>query len=178
RASPAARFMGPPSVLRLLAEWGVEEGRLFPAREAWEPLAPGLSVHAVPAAHPEIRRDPEGRLDCVGFVLQRAGRRAYLAGDTSVKQALIDALAKLAPIDVAVLPVNEPNFFRARRGIIGNMSVREAFAMADELGIGTVVPVHWDMFAANAVGLDEIRAVYAQMQPAFSLSIQPAHFPV
>ncbi|WP_460828399.1 MBL fold metallo-hydrolase, partial [Marilutibacter aestuarii] len=32
RASPAARFMGPPSVLRLLAEWGVEEGRLFPAR--------------------------------------------------------------------------------------------------------------------------------------------------
>jgi hypothetical protein len=38
----------------------------------------------------------------------------------------------LGPIDVAFLPMNERSFFRKRRGIIGNMSVREAFAMAAE----------------------------------------------
>lgn len=178
RASPRARFMGPPTVLALLAKWGVSADRLAPATEAWSELAPGLRIHAVPAAHPEIRRDGQGLLECVGFVLEREGRRVYLAGDTNVQQELLDSLAALAPIATAVLPVNEHNFFRGRRGIIGNMSVREAFLLADEVGIDEVVPVHWDMFAANAVGLDEIRAVHAQMRPRCRLSIQPDHFQI
>jgi L-ascorbate metabolism protein UlaG (beta-lactamase superfamily) len=55
------------------------------------------------------------------------------------------------------------------------MSVREAFHLADELGVDAVVPVHWDMFAANSVAVDEIRAVYGQMKPAFQLLMQPDH---
>jgi L-ascorbate metabolism protein UlaG (beta-lactamase superfamily) len=101
------------------------------------------------------------------------GKRIYLAGDTSVTQELIDTLTLLRPITTAILPVNERNFFRDRRGIIGNMSVRESFLLADEIGVKTVIPVHWDMFEANSVGLDEIHAVYQQMEPAFDLQVQP-----
>lgn len=172
-ASPNARFVGPPSVLRLLAQWGVSDDRLRTATENWSELAPGLRILAVPAAHPEIQRDADGQLACVGYVIEHQGRRIYLAGDTSLRQPLLDALAALTPIATAVLPVNERNFFRDRRGIIGNMSVREAFQMAEELGVDNVVPVHWDMFAANAVAADEIRAVYQQMRPRFRLLMQP-----
>lgn len=172
-ASPFARFMGPGPVLNALAGWGVSKERLQAASEDWVELAPGLRVHAVPAAHPEIERDGSGGLACVGYVVEHDGRRIYLAGDTSVRQPILDALDALKPIDSALLPVNERNFFRDRRGIIGNMSVREAFQMAEELGIGSVVPVHWDMFAANSVGPDEIRAVYEHMSPAFELLMQP-----
>ena len=173
KASPCARFMGPAPVLGVLADWGIDPQRLHAAEEAWSELAPGLRVHAVPAAHPEIARDDSGRLACVGFVLEHDGRRSYLAGDTSIRQPLIDALGALAPIHTAVLPVNERNFFRDRRGIIGNMSVREAFQLAHELGFERVIPVHWDMFAANAVGPGEIRAVYEHMRPPFELAMQP-----
>lgn len=172
-ASPRSRFMGPPPVLRALQGWGVAAERLHPAEEAWVTLAPGLAVHAVPAAHPEIERDESGRLACVGYVLEEDGHRIYVAGDTSLRQPLLDALEGLAPIATALLPVNERNFFRDRRGIIGNMSVREAFQMASELGIRNVVPVHWDMFAANAVGPGEIAAVYEHMRPGFELHMQP-----
>lgn len=172
-ASPAARFVGPPSVLRLLEKWGISAARLKPAMEDWLELTPGLAILAVPAAHPEIERDADGRLACVGYVIEHAGRRIYLAGDTSLRQSLLDTLAGLRPIAAAVLPVNERNFFRDRRGIIGNMSVREAFQMADELDIGALVPVHWDMFAANAVGPGEIRAAYEHMRPRFQLLMQP-----
>ena len=48
-------------------------------------------------------------------------------------------------------------FFRARRGIIGNLSVHEAFQFAEEIAVKQLVPVHWDMFAANAVDPEEIR---------------------
>ncbi len=172
-ASPTARFIGPPPALRLLEEWGIARGRLVPAEEDWIALGPDLRVRAVPAAHLEILRDASGQLSFVGYVLEFQGKRLYLAGDTCIKQELIDALARLAPISLAVLPVNEHNFFRARRGIVGNMSPREAFQFAEELGIEQVVPVHWDMFDCNTTSLDEIHAVYRHLQPRFQLHIKP-----
>ncbi|MGY0797602.1 MBL fold metallo-hydrolase [Lysobacter sp. A286] len=177
-ASPAACFMGPAPVLQLLEQWGVSKDRLRLATETWSELADGLKVHAVAAAHPRIERNEFGQLRHVGFVIEYRAKRLYLAGDTSVTQELIDQLDTLRSISTAFLPVNEHNFFRGRRGIIGNMSVREAFQMADELGFQHVVPVHWDMFAANAVSVDEIRAVYAQMQPNFLLHVQPDNIPL
>jgi len=51
--------------------------------------------------------------------------------------------------------------------------VRESFLLAVEIGVKTVIPVHWDMFAANSVGIDEIQAIYSQMEPDFDLQIQP-----
>ncbi len=172
-ASPAARFVGPAPVLELLAQWGLSRERLHLATETWTTLDDNVAVHAVPAAHPRIERDGQGRLRHVGYILEHHGSRLYLAGDTSVVQELIDALEALRPIGTALLPVNEHNFFRGRRGIIGNMSVREAFQLADELGIGHVVPVHWDMFAANSVGEDEIGAVFSHMRPSFELHVRP-----
>lgn len=173
RASASARFMGPAPVIALLQSWGIGADRLHPAEERWSDLAPGLKVHAVPAAHPLLERDQQGGLRYVGYVLEHQGRRLYIAGDTGVTQELIDSLAELKPITAAMLPVNEQNYFRARRGIIGNMSVREAFQLADELEMEAVVPVHWDMFAANSVAPEEMQAVYRQMQPRFRLLVRP-----
>lgn len=82
-------------------------------------------------------------------------------------------LKLLQPISTAILPVNEHNFFCARRETIGNMSVREAFGFAEEIGIDTSIPVHWNMLAANSVDLDEIRVIYQKMQPVFDLQFQP-----
>ena len=53
------------------------------------------------------------------------------------------------------------------------MSVSESFLLAVEIGVKTVIPVHWDMFAANSVGIDEIQAIYSPMEPVFDLQIQP-----
>ena len=127
----------------------------------------------MPAAHPDIRRDEKGDLLTVGYVLEVDGKRIYLAGDTSVTEELIETLKSLRPITTALLPVNEHNFYRGRRGIIGTMSVRDAFLLADEIGIKTLIPVHWDMFAANSVSPEEIQAIYQQVKPSFDLQINP-----
>jgi L-ascorbate metabolism protein UlaG (beta-lactamase superfamily) len=174
-ASPGARFMGPAPVIALLSKWGIAADRLQLASEGWTDLAPDVRIHAVPAAHPRIERDASGNLRHVGYVIARGEGRLYLAGDTSVVQELIDSLGRLGPISTAFLPVNEHNFYRGRRGIIGNMSIREAFQLAAELGVENLVPVHWDMFAANAASVDEIQAVYAQMAPRFRLLLRPDH---
>ena len=43
---------------------------------------------------------------------------------------------------------------------MGNMTIREAFGLAAEVGIQSVAPVHWDMFAVNNASPEEIKAVY------------------
>ncbi len=173
QASPSSSFIGPPPVLNKLQEWGIANRRLYVAKESWMQISKTIKLRAVPAAHPDIRRDDGGNLLTVGYVAEIDGARLYLAGDTRITKELIDVLLSLRPISIALLPVNEHNFFRDRRGIIGNMSVREAFQLAEEVGIKAVIPVHWDMFAANSVDPDEMRAVYNRMNPDFELKISP-----
>ena len=68
-------------------------------------------------------------------------------------------------------PVNEDNFFRRRRGIIGNMSIREAFELAAETGIKEVFPVHWDMFKVNSAIPKEIKIIYDNYSWPFKLTM-------
>lgn len=174
-ASPQARFVGPQPVVRRLIEWGIAQDRITLAIENWIDLEQGIRLLAVPAAHPEIERDVQGHLKCVSYLLDYAGHQIYLAGDTSAKQEIIDTLVASGPVHTAFLPVNEHNFFRGRRGIIGNMSVREAFQFAVEIGAKQVVAVHWDMFKSNAVDPDEIRLIHQRLNPGFTLLLQPKY---
>lgn len=175
QSSPRARFVGPQPVLAKLTEWGIDRSRQVLAREEWIDLAPQLRVRAIPAAHPKIQRDAEGNLEAVGYLLEFSGDKIYFAGDTFARQEIIDALREHGPVHTAFLPVNEHNFFRNRRGILGNMSVREAFQFAQEIGAKQVVAVHWDMFAANSVDPDEIRLVHQRLKFDFALLIRPTH---
>lgn len=172
-ASPQAQFIGPAPVIAILKSWGVDESRLHLAEESWKDLAQGLSVLAVPAAHLAIERDSSGHLRYIGFLLNFQGNKIYIAGDTIVTDELVATLKSQLPIHTAFLPVNEHNYFKNRRGIIGNMSTREAFQLAQELNFKQVVALHWDMFAVNAVSPAEIRLVHETMQASFDLLINP-----
>ena len=173
KSSPQAKFVCPQPVANLLEKWGIEQNRIFIASETWSELNPDLRLLATPAAHSKIVRNISGQLLCVGFIIEAFGQRIYFAGDTCVQQEIIDVLVENAPIHTAFLPVNEQNFFRHRRNIIGNMSVREAFQFAEEIGVKQVVAVHWDMFAVNAVDPDEIHLIYKVMNPNFILLLNP-----
>jgi len=173
KASPKAQILCPREVALTLRKEGLGEDRVHIAEERWHSLCGSATVMPVPASHPALERDDAGYLRYVGYVIEHGGRRIYHAGDTSVEQAIIDRIKELAPIDVVFLPVNERNFYRERRGIIGNMSVREAFLFGEEIGARVVVPMHWDMFAPNSVYPEEIELVYARMRPGFEMKLQP-----
>jgi L-ascorbate metabolism protein UlaG (beta-lactamase superfamily) len=173
-ASPMSRFVGPAPVLDVLRQQGISEARMQLASEvAWLKLDDVLQVMAVPGSHPSIERDHNGRAHYVGYVVEYYGRRIYHAGDTSIADELMQRLMELAPIDIAFLPVNERNYFRERRGIIGNMTLREAFGLADEIGVKLLVPTHWDMFAPNSVPREEIELLHALLKPSCALSFYP-----
>lgn len=198
-ASPRATIVCPHDCAPMLIEAGVSAERIVIAREGRMRLRQGqgrredcglgleraaapesgsgseprleleLELDVVPAAHPEVVRDKDGHLSFVGYILNFAGRRYYHAGDTSPHSELIDAVRVGGPIDVAMLPVNERNFFRERRGIIGNMTIREAFHLAEEIEAKEMIPIHWDMFLPNLAYPEEIDLLYRLIRPSFRL---------
>jgi L-ascorbate 6-phosphate lactonase len=172
-SSSACRFVCPNEVAKLLLGAGIDSHRVVLACEDWIALGAQSRVMPVPAAHPRIETDDEGYLRCVGYVMEYEGRRLYHGGDGSPDDLVLDRLNQLGPIDVAFIPVNERNFYREKRGIVGNMSVREAFQLAADIGVKTLVPTHWDMFAPNSVYREELNLLYELMRPPFEMRLDP-----
>jgi L-ascorbate 6-phosphate lactonase len=168
------RFICPKEVAQHLRQLGIDNKRVIFACEDWIQISQELRILPIPAAHPEVEKDKDNFPRCVSFLIEHGGRKIYHGGDTSPEKFLIETLKRFRPIDAAFLPVNERNYYREKRGIIGNMSVREAFAMAEEIGVRTLVPTHWDLFAPNAVYRDEIELLYRHLQPSFRLVINPS----
>lgn len=175
KASPSCRFIAPGVVCEHLIRHGIAANRTRVAPVEWIKLAPDLRIHTVPAAHPRIAMDACGRWEYVGYVMEWGNRRLYHAGDTALHPLLFERLESLKPIDTAMLPVNEQNFFREQLGIVGNMSIRDAFGLARDLGVKTLVPMHWDMFEPNTVFQEEIELYYRLTQPPFQMKLNPSY---
>lgn len=172
RSSPGAQFIVPKIVIPALVRAGIDPARMRAATEEWT-TAGEVRFRAVAAVHPVVERDEDGAPVAVGYVIEASGRRIYHAGDTSLSAGLIEEVSALSPFDTAFLPVNERNYYRERRGIIANMSIREAFGFAADIRAVTLVPMHWDLFAPNSASEDEIRLLYDQLRPPFRLQIRP-----
>ena len=174
KASKNCRFMAPPPAQLMLHTAGVSKNRVSSSAEnIATALSRAVSVISVPAAHPAISRDIDGYLSCVGYVLNFDGKLVYHAGDTSVHPELIEKLREFRRLDYGFIPVNEFNYFRMESGIIGNMTVREAFLFAERVNVLTMVPTHWDMFAPNSAEREEIELLYRAYKPHFKLVFYP-----
>ena len=174
QASPNCKFIGPSEVCSRIKTFGVDKERIIEAQEHWTSLGGGLELISVPAAHPTVERDERGGLRCVGYVFLYMGKRIYHSGDTVVDLELIQAIEKTGGADVAFLSLNEKNYYRDQLGIIGNMSVRDAFRFAEDIGAKIVVPMHWDMFDLNSVFPEEIELLYEKLNPKFELQLKPS----
>ena len=175
RSSTSCQFICPNEVSKILFGAGIDRSRIIIAGDKWINLGSQVRVMPVPAAHPTVEKDENGCLRYLGYVLEFNGRKLYHAGDGSPDEHVFNLLSRLYPIDVAFIPVNERNYYRDKRGIIGNMSVREAFQMAADIGVDILVPTHWDMFALNSVYLEELNLLYKLMSPPFEMRLNPEY---
>ncbi len=173
-ASPAARFVAP---LPLVDRLGVPVDRIIGLRPGETADVAGLRVHAVAALHGDTSADAysfdgaagDGRCRFLGYVFAGDAIRVYHAGDTIPYDGLADAVCGLAP-DVALLPINGRDAAREALGIVGNLDEREAVELAVAAGVDLLVPMHWDMFAANPGSPGRV-ADAARRHPALSVLV-------
>jgi L-ascorbate metabolism protein UlaG (beta-lactamase superfamily) len=155
-ASPGAVFVVPSPIADMVAEAGVPPERVLGVQPGDPVEVGGLRVRAVPAMHGVTMEDAygfgeslsAGQVRFVGYVVELEGVRLYHAGDTIHYDGMQARLRELAP-DVAMLPINGRDPEREARGIVGNLSEREAAWLAGEIGAGLLIPMHHDLFARN-----------------------------
>jgi L-ascorbate metabolism protein UlaG (beta-lactamase superfamily) len=142
-------YMAPGFSREAMLQLGVHPDKVIQARtdEWWE--GPGIKVKPLPSAHEELEYDTVLGHRFVGYVIQLNGVTLYHAGDTTVYPGLIERL-KAESIDLGMLPINGRDPFRNAMHIVGNMNYREAAELAVAAGFDTVIPLHYDMFAANS----------------------------
>ena len=131
---PNAPVIAPPGAGRSLRRTRREVIELAPGERV---TAGGTTILAVPAVH-DGRRVPVGAAtEAVGYVVGER-RRVYFAGDTEP----FAAMAELAPVDVALLPVWGwgPSLGP------GHMDPAEAAQACALVRPAIAVPIHWGTY--------------------------------
>lgn len=152
--SPTAHFVVPAAAQTVLESLGITPERIIVAESNKEIELNGLSVTPIAAAHYEL--DP-GRY--LGYVIEMNRVRIYHPGDMVLYDGLVELLKHLA-VDIALLPINGRDWFREQQDIgwqvpmlngLGNLTYREAADLGVAMGADLIIPIHYDMFAANTV---------------------------
>jgi L-ascorbate metabolism protein UlaG (beta-lactamase superfamily) len=157
RVNPQACFIVPQPLRGKLTEAGISQGRVLGAREG-EALSLGSNTDAEPAAllcplaasHPDYITDENGDYLSLGYVLKGGGVSVYHSGDTWATPRLVAALKNMAPLDVAMLPINGTDWERTSGGIIGNMNVLDAVKLSHIIDADLTIPSHYDMIPNNS----------------------------
>lgn len=151
-AHPKAVFVVPLGLRRWLQRhhirnaieldwWQVHEGH-------------GFRVTAVPAQHFSGRTasDRNATLWC-GLVFEAAGRKVYFAGDTGYSKDFAEIGKRLAPIDLALLPIGayDPRWFMRAM----HVNPEEAVKIHRDVGAVQSVAMHWGTFRLTEEPLDE-----------------------
>ena len=106
----------------------------------------GVRLHVTDALHHGGRgRRDRGSTATVGYVVERAGRRSYLAGDTD----LFDAMSELGPIDLACIPI----FGWWKKLGPGHLDPERAAEAVARVDPRQVLPIHWGTYAPEDLGL-------------------------
>ena len=135
------RFVVPHGAARVLARSGL--GPIVELGEGDELPLNGVIVRATHAAHPARRW--LGASSSLGYVLSTPAR-VYFAGDTD----LFDGMRRLAPLDVALLPV----WGWGPRVGPGHLDPRQAAEALRLLQPRVAIPIHWGTYLRMGMSRD------------------------
>jgi L-ascorbate metabolism protein UlaG (beta-lactamase superfamily) len=113
----------------------------------------GLPITLTPARHLSARSPfDRNRALWSGFLIVAGGRRIYFAGDTGYAELFREVRERLAPIDLAILPIGayEPRWFMQPI----HMNPEEAVQAHVDLDAAESVGMHFGTFPLTTEGID------------------------
>jgi len=155
-ASPDAVVLVPSPIVEMVVAAGVPSRRVVGLQPGLPFETHGLMIDGVPARHAVHAADAYdfgqkvsgGAVRFLGYVIDTGSLAVYHAGDTIAYQELAGHL-RSHQVGIAFLPINGRDSRRESFDIVGNLSPKEAAQLVRSAEIPVVVPMHYDMFAAN-----------------------------
>ena len=151
-------FAAPAGCFALLKELGVKEEKIvkLSPKERFT-FKNCLTIESFPAAHPVADFDSES-VKALSYKFAFGSKSILFAGDTTVYPMWSEWVAN-SKWDLMLLPVNGRDPIKEANGIVGNMNLMEAIAVALK-NRATLLGTHYDMFAFNTIEYAEAKAVF------------------
>jgi N-acyl-phosphatidylethanolamine-hydrolysing phospholipase D len=145
------RWLVPLGLGRYLRAWGARDVREL---DWWQAAEAGpWQLTCVPAQHwsNRLSHPRDATLWC-GWVIAGGGRRTWFAGDTGWFGGIAELGRRIAPLDLALLPIGayEPRWFMRYQ----HMNPAEAVSAAQAVGARRMVGMHWGTFVLTDEPLD------------------------
>lgn len=146
------KFVAPKVAEQRMLSLFVEKSNLILLKGEDNIELPNIKVHAIPAAHSELKSDEENGFHFLSYIVEVDGVTIFHAGDTVPYEGQTSYF-KDFDVDVAFLPINgyqppelefEPNF-----------SISEAIDFANQINAKTLIPMHYDMYTLNTANIGE-----------------------
>jgi len=146
-----AVFIGPPSAIKKMVEWGVPEKHCSTIKAKQRLEIQGVELEAVPALHTE---------DSIGYIIRGNEVTIYHSGDT----LFFSDLAELGTvgIDLAFIPIN---------GKGGNMGIPETVETVKLLRPKVAIPMHYGMFAESTADPSEFEKAVQKELPGQTVKL-------
>ncbi len=141
-----AVFVVSAAIADAIAEMDIPKERILPMYTDCPTQIGGFSVTAVPAAHETLHKTAENCYAEIGFLFTFGTHTVYHAGDCCLYDGLAD---RICGAEVAMLPINGRDYYRARANIIGNFDCAEAVTLAKQIGASLLIPMHFDLYPNN-----------------------------
>ncbi len=157
----SARFVIPSAYAPRLEELGVSRARIVALDRGQAAVVEGVHVEALPAFH-QHPRNPQ--LHAVGYLLRHGGVSVYHAGDTAYTLEVQEAVKQVAPVTVALLPIN---------GLRCCLTAEDAVFLAADAAARVLVPMHYGMFEENTADPHRVVAYARRLTPDLQVSVVP-----
>ena len=154
KASPQAMFVVPECARDTMEAFGIAPERIKTLRGDDCCDVKGVIVHAVPAKHEVFDHHPFHGYPFLSYVLTIDGMNLFHAGDTIPYKGQAERVHRRQP-DLAFLPINGRDGFRAALEFEGNFTAEEAVGFALAVKAGLTIPMHYDMFTLNTADVDD-----------------------
>lgn len=155
RNCAGARLAVPRALVDHATAMGVDRARIIAADADQEIRYPirdrEAIVHPIPSAHEQLDYSPSDGYPYLGYILQLGRRTIYHSGDCVLYDGLAERLQRFR-LDLALLPINGRD---PARGVPGNFTMAEAAQVAADANAQWLVPMHYDMFTFNTVGIGD-----------------------
>jgi len=177
-ASPRSRVVVPAPIVEMVTRLGIAPERVLGMQPDRSVSVAGITIHAIPACHGVHPADAytfgqelsHGLYRYLGYVFEGGGTSVYHAGDTIRYEDLAPRLRELK-VDLCLVPINGRDRDREARGIVGNLGSVDAAELAIEAGADVVVPMHYDMFAANLGYPDQLVAALQRLDSSVTVVV-------
>ena len=171
-----AVFIAPVPEIGLFEIYGVPKDRIIGA-SVYKKFDFGfMQVEPIAAAHEEFHIE-NGEYKELSYLITIGDKKIFHAGDSLDCEGLAE---KMFSVDLALLPINGRDEFRAKNDIIGNMTICEAINLAIRAKVKMMIPMHYDLYDVNcaeeseyikAIENSEYKGKYNLMQPAETVII-------